>query len=469
MQYLLSLKNTVVVRQHGDDLLLSGHDHNAMRLTKPGAALKSLLTKLTAGGMTADQLVEAVAREEDSADLARMYYAVASFEKKGFVRYTLVAGGINWVTLEPISPLFRMERAVSDTKYRLSRFACLRRLEDESLLESPLGHARLFVHDSRAGAVIALLATPHSADELVASLPGLDMATIMAFFSLLCSAGAAFVCTPDGRIAEDDSVPLRQWEFHDLFFHSRSRNGRHEYPLGGTMRFGEMLPPLPAVKPPMSARRIALHKPDMAALEAGDLPFSRVSESRRSIRSQAAQPLSAIQLGEFLYRSARVKAIHPADPARGVHYESSLRVCPSGGAMHELELYLTIAGCEGIAPGFYHYDPLDHVLEHLSDLGATQQALLADGCGAAGLQAPPNVLITLAARFQRTSWKYQYMAYALILKDVGALYQQMYMVAAAMSLAPCALGAGNSDLFVEAASLDYYAETSVGEFTLSAG
>jgi SagB-type dehydrogenase family enzyme len=285
--------------------------------------------------------------------------------------------------------------------------------------------------------------------------------------SLLCGAGAVFICTDDGCIAEDDSVPLRQWEFHDLFFHSRSRIGRHEYPLGGTLRFHDTLPPLPAVKPPMSEHRIALHKPDMSALEVGDIPFSRVSESRRSIRSQAAQPISAIQLGEFLYRSARVKVINPVAPEHGAHYESSLRVCSSGGAMHELELYLTIACCDGIAPGFYHYDPLDHVLEYLSDLGAAQQALLADGSGAAGLQAPPNVLITLAARFQRTSWKYQSMAYALILKDVGALYQQMYLVATAMSLAACALGAGNSDLFAEAAGLDFYAETSVGEFLLS--
>lgn len=33
----------------------------------------------------------------------------------------------------------------------------------------------------------------------------------------------------------------------------------------------------------------------------------------------------------------------------------------------------------------------------------------------------------------------QSMAYALILKDVGALYQQMYLVATAMNLAPCGL------------------------------
>jgi SagB-type dehydrogenase family enzyme len=58
------------------------------------------------------------------------------------------------------------------------------------------------------------------------------------------------------------------------------------------------------------------------------------------------------------------------------------------------------------------------------------------------------------------------MAYAATLKNVGVLYQTMYLVATAMGLAPCALGAGNADLFAAAVGTDYYAESSVGEFML---
>jgi len=262
-------------------------------------------------------------------------------------------------------------------------------------------------------------------------------------------------------------VPLRQWEFHDLLFHSRSRLGRHNYPYGGTFRFLDALPPLPAVRPPGPARRIALYKPDMQALEAADVSFTRVTEARRSVRTRGEQPLSAARLGEFLYRSARVKEVHPASREHGSPYEASVRLCASGGAMHELELYLTLSRCAGIEPGLYHYDPLAHELEHLTDLGPRQKRLLADACVSSGLDTPPDVLITLAARFQRVAWKYQSMAYAVTLKNTGALYQQMYLVATAMNLAPCGLGGGDSDLFAEAAGLDYYAETSVGEFMLS--
>ena len=329
------------------------------------------------------------------------------------------------------------------------------------------GIDRVFLHDSRAAAALALLAVPHTAAELAVELAGLDVLGATGLLSLLFSAGAAFVCNTQGGIAEDESVPLQQWEFHDLLFHHRSRTGRHSDAAGGTYRFLGTLPPLPALKLPMSDRRIALAQPDMAALAAGDLPFSRVSESRQSLRSRGEQPISVSQLAEFLYRSARVKRIKPADPARGAVYESSWCVCPSGGAIHELELYLSISRCDGLAPGLYRYDPLGHALEHLSGLGAAQQAVIADGSGAAGLSHPLDVLITLAARFQRVSWKYQSLAYALILKNVGALLQQMYLVATAMSLAPCALGGGNSDRFSEATGLDLYAENSVGDFLFS--
>ena len=82
------------------------------------------------------------------------------------------------------------------------------------------------------------------------------------------------------------------------------------------------------------------------------------------------------------------------------------------------------------------------------------------------VEGPVQVLVLLGARFARMSWKYESMAYATVLKDVGVVYQTMYLVTCAMGLAGCALGGGNSDLFAAAAGTDYYEESSVGEFVL---
>jgi SagB-type dehydrogenase family enzyme len=463
----------VEVREDRQDILVTGPSGTALRLKRPGSAFRTLLDNLARGGMERNSICDkamgaaTAADDNDGAGLARLYFALSEIERKGFLRYTITERGRALATLEPVAPVFRLKDISIDGKFLLSRFACLRRVGSNMMVESPLGHARVVIHDGRGAALLALLATPHTAAELATAMHEINEATVAAFIALLANAKAASACTENGHIAEDDNVRLRQWEFHDLLFHTRSRLGRHNYPYGGTFRFLDVLQPLPAVRPPGRGRRIALYKPDMRALEASDVSFSRVTEARRSVRTQGEQPLSAAQLGEFLYRAARVKEVYPVSREHGSPYEASIRPCASGGAMHELELYLTLSRCAGIEPGLYHYDPLEHELERLADLDPRQKRLLADARASSGLDTPPDVLITLAARFQRVAWKYQSMAYAAILKNTGALYQQMYLVATAMNLAPCGLGGGDSDLFAEVTGLDYYAETSVGEFMLS--
>ena len=214
----------------------------------------------------------------------------------------------------------------------------------------------------------------------------------------------------------------------------------------------------------MSADRIALKRPDESAAAP---PFFAALAERRSLRERGEAPITLSQLGEFLWHSARVHTQVPVDPDRPDSYELTLRPYASGGSLHDLELYLTVTRCTGLESGSYHYDPLNHELERLAGPGEQQQRLVQAAMRATGMNQPPDILITLATRFGRVAWKYESLAYSLVLKNVGGLYQQMYLVATALGLAPCALGAGNSDHFAEAAGGNYYEETSVGEFILS--
>ncbi len=281
---------------------------------------------------------------------------------------------------------------------------------------------------------------------------------------LLASTQAVFPCDSQGQIPEDVDPALRQWEYHDLLFHSRSRMGRHDYPIGGTFRFADQLPHAPALKPASGGPRFPLPKPDQTS---PGPDFFAVLEVRRSIWSSGDTPLNLEQLGILLWHTARVQTHRPANPDDPRQYETTLRPVAGGGAMHELELYLTITRCTGLEPALYRYDPLAHELEWISAPSPDTEGLVQDAMRAAALQTPPDVLITLAARFGRMSWKYQSMAYAAVLKHVGVMYQQLYLVATALNLAPCAIGAGNSDRFAAAAGTNYYQETSVGEFVLS--
>jgi SagB-type dehydrogenase family enzyme len=75
-------------------------------------------------------------------------------------------------------------------------------------------------------------------------------------------------------------------------------------------------------------------------------------------------------------------------------------------------------------------------------------------------------LIKLASRFGRMAWKYRSISYATTLKNVGVLYQTMYLVATAMGLAACALGSGDDVAGDQAFGLAARSELGVGEFML---
>ena len=238
--YTLQLTPNVELREDRQDILVAGPSGAALRLKRPGSAFRALLDHLARGGMDRNTICDkamGAAAGDDGGGLARLYFALGEIERKGFLRYTVTQRARAVATLEPVAPAFRLEDISIDGKFRFSRFACLRRVGDNMMVESPLGHARVVIHDSRGAALLALLATPHTAAELATAMHEFDEATVAAFIALLANAKAACACAENGRIAEDDSVALRQWEFHDLLFHSRSRLGRHKIPTAGRSVF----------------------------------------------------------------------------------------------------------------------------------------------------------------------------------------------------------------------------------------
>jgi len=342
--------------------------------------------------------------------------------------------------LVPLTKNFRWEEIEVDPeqKFQLSRFCYLHRVNGEWVLETPLCAAKVIVKDLNCLGHLSDFPQEVSRECLV----------------LLQNAKML-------ETADEQQFPLLAWEFHDLLFASRSRLGRHDHPLGGHYPFQGKIPPLPAVKERTYLESFPLFTPDIESLKQEDVPFTYVVEERKSKREQIA-PVTVEQLGEFLYRSARIKKINLQKPQDTLH-----RPFPSGGAIHEIEIYPLVYQCAGIEQGLYHYNGLDHKLGKISEFTPEIKALLQMSQHATGKSAPPQILFILSARFQRFSWKYQSISYACMLKNSGVLIQTMYLIATAMKLSPCGVGCGDSDLFAKAADLNYYEETSIGEFILS--
>jgi oxazoline/thiazoline dehydrogenase len=426
-------------------------------------AMRAVFDKLREGGCTEQQLSLLVMEQDGPTALMSFYQHMHKLASHALFCHTLPANERPLATITPIARHYRFQPNLveADQPYTLSRFAYLHNHNGQMVLECPLGFTRITLHDGRATALLTALAQPQTAQQLAGDL---DEETTRMFLNFLANGNALTTPGEDGKTAEESSPTLGQWDFHDLLFHSRSRQGRHNNPYGGSFRSRGKFDPLPLVKPPMSGEVITLYKPDMEQLKQNDQPFAAVLEQRRSIRNyDDDKPVTAEQLGEFLYRSARFTHVLPI-PAGELPL--GLKIIPGGGAIHELEIYPVIDRVEGIAAGLYHYNALDHTLEKVTDRNQWVETLLYIAWITADKRSKPQVYLGITARFQRFQWKYESMVYAAVLKHVGVLYQTMYLVATAMGLAPCALGGGNSDLFKSASGLDYYAESLVGEFIL---
>jgi SagB-type dehydrogenase family enzyme len=436
---------------------------STLTLKQLSSTLLSALRQLFSAGATERELSGMVMESDGLTGMYKLKFYLGKLAQHALLCHTLLVDQQAIAKIVPLAPGYEFRSGTVDpeTKYALSRFAYCRREKAEIVLESPLGYAQVKLYDARAVAMLFHLSQPCNCRELAAAVSGLTADAVSQFLNLLLSAQAVWASPEDGSLPEDTNPALAQWEFHDLLFHSRSRMGRHNNPWGKSYRFEGKIAPLPPVKPKMSNEAIPLYKPDLEQLRRTDAPFTQVLEQRKSIREMADQPITGQALGEFLYRAARVKEVYHDDKG-GVTF----RPFPGGGALHELEIYPLIDRCTDIPSGLYHYEPLEHQLSKVADRTRHAEILLDMAWAQIKQASRPPVLLIIAARFQRLQWKYSSISYALILKDVGCLYQTMYLVATAMGLAPCALGGGNSDLFALAAGLDYYAETDVGAFIL---
>jgi oxazoline/thiazoline dehydrogenase len=355
--------------------------------------------------------------------------------------------------------------ARENVRLQLSRFAVLHREGNRFILESPLATMRAEL-SADAVAAVAACSVPVATDGPL-PFPAMSAAEAEVFVSVLLAAGLLAEVDEDGLLAEDHHAALSQWEFSDLLLHARTRTARLNAPRGGTFRFAGLRHAPPAVPVPRRSvggrPQIALVRPDLDRLRAEDPPFAQVMEDRSSRRDLG--PVTAAQLGEFLFRTMRVRRLRaPDDGANG--YPRTERPYPSAGGMYEFTTYLGVGDCHDIPAGLYRYDPVQHGLDLIAPPGPDLDALLADGAGAAGMSTLPPVLVLLAADFRLLSWKYEGIAYALTLKNVGVLYQSMQLAATAMGLGSCPVGAGDAELFARAAGTDPAEESTVGEFLL---
>lgn len=357
-----------------------------------------------------------------------------------------------------------------DRPVRLSRFAAIHSSGTDLVVESPLAHYDIVLHRPLAMHVITGLAGPATIATLAARLhavPG-AVADLVAYLVAAGIVVTGDALEPGGKpsFAEDRDPVLARWSHHELLFHVRSRMGRYGGPSGAVFPHAERFPSPGLVKVVRTGDKVPLYRPDLSELVLRDPPLTHVLENARLCSDLTGSQLSAEQVGELLYRAARVRAIGSERAGAQVRYDVSDRPYLSSSGLYELELYVCLHNCARLPRGIFHYDPVEHALTMVNDSARELDELLDGARVAARITARPPMLITVTARIARASWMYGGIGYSLTLAHVGALQQTLSLVANAMGLAACAPAIDPGDIVDNALRLDSPAEVGVGEFVV---
>ncbi len=362
-----------------------------------------------------------------------------------------------------VVPDFRIVALAMDRPVKLSRFAVFRSADGTFVVESPLAGYRVLLTDRSSVQVVTALAavtTPRGV-AVATGVPPHITADVLAY---LVAAGVVLAADERAKFAEDEAPGLVAWSHDDLIFHTHSRTRQRTGEPPATDRGRDGGPPV--VKEAADGFAVLLPRPDVVALTTGGPTLGALQETEHHCPEFSGRPLTAEQIGEFLFRSARIRSVGPAHLPGGPGHEASQRPYFSVACLYELEIYLTVNRCSGIVPGIHHYDPLCHALTLVNDDLADVGQMLDMAMVAAGSHRRPSALLTMTARVARTAWVLGSAAYATTLMHVGALQQILYLNAKAMGLAAHPVPVDAADRVDRALRLKWPTEVGVGECTL---
>ena len=202
-------------------------------------------------------------------------------------------------------------------------------------------------------------------------------------------------------------------------------------------------PPPPVLRPfAPDAPRVSL--PPSANLQLAPLDFQALVTQRTSLRRYLATPLSLEELSFLLWCTQGVKEVSQFH---------TLRTVPSAGARHPFETVLLINRVDGLEPGLYGYEPLDHELVLLRT-GADWGDRLAEACHRQAFVKNSAVTFFWLAVPYRTTWRYTERGYRYLHLDAGHVCQNLYLASEAIQAGTCAVAAFDDDALIGLLELD---------------
>ena len=205
--------------------------------------------------------------------------------------------------------------------------------------------------------------------------------------------------------------------------------------------------PAPALGKPCPQAATLFEIPHPDTLTVGQMPLAEAIKRRKSQRKYTTEPLTMEELAFLLWAAQGVRET-------GQHGETPylLRTVPSAGARHPFETYLVVNRVEGLDPGLYHYQSLEH---QLCFLGADDRLVerTHEGCFGQYVKNSAVTFLWTAVPY-RTEWRYSIVSPKLIALDAGHVCQNLYLACTAIGAGACAIAAYDQQMLDAVLDLD---------------
>ncbi len=223
----------------------------------------------------------------------------------------------------------------------------------------------------------------------------------------------------------DIVMDMQDEAYGDAFFH-KSRYTRGKLP-SHNLDFSTKPDEFKVYENPL--KRVAL--PKDFKFERNE--FKHLLVERRSRRRFSREPITMQELSTLLKYTSGITTDVFDDAG------FNFRHVPSAGGLYPYETYIVANNIEGLDKGIYHYSVPAHGLDLLREGNLGQQ--IAATCLDQAIARQAAAVLAWTAVVPRSQWKYLQRCYRYIFIDLGHLGQNFYLVAEALQLAACTIGA----------------------------
>jgi SagB-type dehydrogenase family enzyme len=182
----------------------------------------------------------------------------------------------------------------------------------------------------------------------------------------------------------------------------------------------------------------------------GNLKFWDVILNRKSTRKFKNEPITKSQLGFLLFGMNGLTRIFS---------NYAFRTVPSAGGLYPIEIYPVINNVKDLDQGIYHYNIPNHNLELLKE--GDYRSEVAKACLDQQIAYKSAVNFVWTALIERSRWKYLQRCYRYIYLDAGHIGQNFYLIAEALGLGACTIGAIIDDEINVLLEIDGITETTI--------